>query len=272
MGDILERILAVKARELQQARARLPLEAVRSAALAQAPARGFARALHSRLEQGFAGVIAEVKKASPSKGVIREDFRPAETARDYAANGAACLSVLTDREFFMGSREALAAAREAVDIPILRKDFLIDPYQVYEARAWGADAVLVIMRAVDDAAALRLVETAHELGMDVLVETHDEEEIARALKLPVRLVGINNRNLRTFVTSIEQTLRLRHLVPEDRIVVTESGVHDAGDVQRLRACGVNAFLVGEAFMREPSPGAALNALFRTPPPSGGRTP
>ena len=263
MDDILERILAVKREEVKLARSAVSLEELKAEVQRQAPARGFARAMQQKVSEGRAAVISEVKKASPSKGLIRADFRPAEIAADYERNGAACLSVLTDRQFFMGSREALLAARAAVSIPILRKDFLVDPYQVYEARAWGADAVLIIMRAVDDALASDLAQTAFDLGMDVLVETHDEEEIERALKLPAKLIGINNRNLRTFETSIEQTIRLRHLVPEDRIVVTESGVHDASDVARLRGCGVNCFLVGEAFMRAPSPGAALNELFQT---------
>ncbi len=265
MADILQTILAVKARELAAARAALPLEKLKEQALAQAPARGFARALEAKVAQGFPAVIAEVKKASPSKGVICRDFDPVRTACDYAKNGAACLSVLTDVEFFMGSPEVLQKVRAAVDIPILRKDFLIDPYQVWEARAWGADAVLVIMRAVDDALALKLAQTAADLGMDVLVETHDEEEIERALKLPAGIIGINNRNLRTFQTSIEQTLRLRHLVPQERLVVTESGVKDEEDVRRLRQADIHAFLVGEAFMREPSPGAALARLFGTAP-------
>lgn len=263
MDDILERILAVKREEVKAARRALSLDELRTRAERQPPARGFARAMQDKMSRGRAAVISEVKKASPSKGLIRPDFHPAQIAADYERNGAACLSVLTDRQFFMGSREALLEARAAVSIPILRKDFLVDPYQVYEARAWGADAVLVIMRAVDDALAADLAGTAFDLGMDVLVETHDEQEIERALRLPARLIGINNRNLRTFETSIEQTIRLRHLVPEDRIIVTESGVHDAADVARLRGCGVNCFLVGEAFMRESSPGAALNRLFQT---------
>ena len=207
-------------------------------------------------------VIAEVKKASPSKGVICENFRPIETGLDYEAHGAACLSVLTDREFFMGSNDTFVAVRKHVNIPMLRKDFLIDVYQVYEARAMGADAVLVIMRALGDEKAAELTACAATLGMDVLVETHDEEEIERALKLPgTPMIGINNRNLRTFETSIEQTLKLKRLIPQDRLFVTESGIRTQEDVQRLRHAGVGAFLVGEAFMREISPGAALQELF-----------
>ncbi len=262
MADILEKILAVKVREVNEARQRRPLEAVRAEALEQSPARGFARALTEKIDAGLAVVIAEVKKASPSKGVICADFKPVETGRDYEAHGAACLSVLTDREFFMGSEEVFRSVRASVAIPMLRKDFMIDPYQVYEARAMGADAILVIMRAVDDETAGKLTHCALDLGMDVLVETHDEEEIARALKLPEStVIGINNRNLRTFVTDIEQTLALKRFVPDKRLLVTESGVRTVGDVKRLREAGVNAFLVGEAFMREASPGAALQKFF-----------
>ena len=196
-----------------------------------------------------------------SRGVAQPGSAPALTAADYEAHGAACLSVLTDHQFFHGSRLALQQARSASSLPILRKDFLVDPYQVYEARAWGADAVLVIMRAVDDALAMELAQTASDLGLDVLVETHDEIEIERALKLPAKLIGINNRNLRTFGTNIEQTMRLKDFVPQDRVLVTESGIHTVDDVSRLRQARVNAFLVGEAFMREPAPGEALARLF-----------
>ena len=262
MADILEKILTVKGREVSEAKALRPLELVKSAAAAQAPARGFARALVNKVQVGLPAVIAEVKKASPSKGVICDNFRPAETGTDYAEHGAACLSVLTDREFFMGSNEVFASVRRAVDIPMLRKDFMIDVYQIYEARAMGADAVLVIMRALDDAKAHELTVCAQSLGMDVLVETHDEEEIARALKLPGNpLIGINNRNLRTFMTSVDQTLALMHLVPPNRLLVTESGIRTVADVTRLRDAGVKAFLVGEAFMREASPGVAMHQLF-----------
>ena len=262
MTDILEKILAVKAAEVEKAKKERPMKALMAAAAAAPAPAGFARALQAKMRAGLPAVIAEVKKASPSKGVICECFEPAKTAQDYARNGAACLSVLTDRNFFMGSNEVFAAVREAVSIPLLRKDFLIDPYQVYEARAMGADAVLVIMRALDDDAALELTTCAQSLGMDVLVETHDAEEIERALKLPgCPILGINNRNLRTFETSIEQTLRFKDLVPQERLFVTESGIRTEEDVLRLRQNGVNAFLVGEAFMRESSPGAAMRRLF-----------
>lgn len=262
MTDILEKILAVKAREVELAKSKVGLQTLKKQAIAQTPACGFARALRVKMEAGLPAVIAEVKKASPSKGVICENFRPVETGLDYEAHGAACLSVLTDREFFMGANETFEAVRKRVQIPMLRKDFLIDPYQVYESRAMGADAVLVIMRALSDQKASELTACAAELGMDVLVETHDEEEIARALKLPGTLmIGINNRNLRTFETSIRQTLELKRLIPQDRLFVTESGILSRQDVHCLREAGVGAFLVGEAFMRESSPGAALQHLF-----------
>ena len=261
MSDILDRILAVKFKEVEQARAACPLSDLQAAVQELAPCRGFARALQDRVSQGLPAVIAEVKKASPSKGVICENFCPEAAALDYETHGAACLSVLTDKTFFQGSRQALQRARSASKLPILRKDFLVDPYQVYEARLWGADAVLVIMRAVDDALAMELAQTALRLGLDVLVETHDEEEIERALKLPATLIGINNRNLQTFKTNIEHTLSLRHFIPDDRVLVTESGIRTGDDVRRLREAGVSAFLVGEAFMREASPGQALKQLF-----------
>lgn len=262
MTDILEKILAVKAREVELAKSKVGLQTLKKQVIAQTPACGFARALRVKMEAGLPAVIAEVKKASPSKGVICENFRPVETGLDYEAHGAACLSVLTDREFFMGANETFEAVRKRVQIPMLRKDFLIDPYQVYESRAMGADAVLVIMRALSDQKASELTACAVELGMDVLVETHDEEEIARALKLPgTPMIGINNRNLRTFETSIRQTLELKRLIPQDRLFVTESGILSRQDVHCLREAGVGAFLVGEAFMRESSPGAALQHLF-----------
>lgn len=262
MTDILEKILAVKAQEVELAKTQVELPALKDRALAQLPARGFAQALQRKMNANRPAVIAEVKKASPSKGVICENFRPIETGLDYEAHGAACLSVLTDRESFMGSNDTFVAVRKHVNIPMLRKDFLIDVYQVYEARAMGADAVLVIMRALGDEKAAELTACAATLGMDVLVETHDEEEIERALKLPgTPMIGINNRNLRTFETSIEQTLKLKRLIPQDRLFVTESGIRTQEDVQRLRHAGVGAFLVGEAFMREISPGAALQELF-----------
>ena len=261
MTDILSEILAVKAQEVAQAKARIPFEEIRRRALSAAVPRGFVRAIEAKIEEGKSAVIAEVKKASPSKGVICRDFDPERTARSYEEAGATCLSVLTDTRFFMGGAEAFAAARSATSLPMLRKDFMIDPYQVYESRAMGADAVLVIMRALEDAAAVEISRTAVGLGMDVLVETHDASEIERALKLPARLIGINNRNLNTFVTDVGQTLRLRHLVGGDRIVVSESAIATPGDVAQLRKAGVSAFLVGEAFMKTPDPGRALAELF-----------
>lgn len=261
MSDILEKILAVKATEVAQAKQKISLEEIKVLAKQARVSRGFARSLQAKIDAGKSAVIAEVKKASPSKGVICKNFQPVLVAQDYEKNGAACLSVLTDRQFFQGSKEVLEAVNAAVSIPLLRKDFMIDPYQVYEARSWGADAILVIMRALDDQTAVELSSLAVDLGMDVLVETHDEKEIERALKLPAKLIGINNRNLRTFVTDIRQTIELNHLVPDDRLLVTESGVTTVEDVAKLRAAGVNAFLVGEAFMRRPLPGVAMTELF-----------
>jgi indole-3-glycerol phosphate synthase len=233
---------------------------VRRAQGASAP-RGFVAAIERRIEQGGAAVIAEIKKASPSQGVIRADFRPAEIARSYEHGGATCLSVLTDVDFFQGADAYLQAARAACALPVLRKDFVIDPYQVYEARALGADCILLIVSALDDAALRELAEVAASLNMDVLVEVHDGEELARALSLPVRLVGINNRNLRTFETSLDTTLNLLGKISGDRIVVTESAIHTAQDVALMRSHGVNAFLVGEAFMRAEEPGRELAKLF-----------
>ena len=206
-------------------------------------------------------MIAEIKKASPSRGVIRADFDPAAIARSYEAGGAACLSVLTDIDFFQGADAYLQQARDACTLPVLRKDFVIDPYQVYEARALGADCILLIVSALGDAALVELSLLAAELELDVLVEVHDGEELDRALDLPVQLVGINNRNLRTFETALDTTLQLRPRVPDDRILVTESGILDAADVATMRAAGVHAFLVGEAFMRAPEPGEALQRMF-----------
>jgi indole-3-glycerol phosphate synthase/phosphoserine phosphatase len=261
MSDILQQILQRKHEEVEQRRRELPLAELEARARDAAPARGFARALRARIDAGEAAVIAEVKKSSPSKGVIRPDFDPAAIARSYEAGGAACLSVLTDVDFFQGSDAALQAARAACALPVLRKDFTIDPYQVVEARALGADCILLIAAALDDRRMARLSEQALMLGMDVLIEVHDLAELERALQVPAPLLGINNRNLRTFEVSLDTTLQLREAVPTDRILVTESGIAAPQDVQRMRAAGVHAFLVGERFMREADPGAALRQLF-----------
>jgi indole-3-glycerol phosphate synthase len=261
MSDVLQRILAVKREEVAAAQRDRPLTAVRAAAEAAPAPRPFAAALRAAMAAGRAAVIAEVKKASPSKGILRADFDPAAIARAYAANGAACLSVLTDRQFFHGAPEYLAAARHACALPALRKDFTIDPYQVYEARAMGADAILLIVAALDLPRMRELEATAHALGLGVLVEVHDAAELDLALGLESPLLGINNRNLRTFETRLETTLDLLPRIPSGRLVITESGILTREDVGRMRAAGVNAFLVGEAFMRAPDPGAALALLF-----------
>jgi len=269
--DILTKILSVKAGELAAARAAVPpAEIERRAAAATAP-RDFAGALRAQIALGRPAVIAEIKRASPSRGVLRPDFDPPAIARSYAAGGAACLSVLTDATFFQGSAEHLRAARAACPLPVLRKDFVIDPYQVFESRALGADAILLIVAAFEDtaeesAATARMRElerTARALGMAVLAEVHDAAELDRALALETPLLGINNRNLRTFETTLETTIGLLARVPDGRLVVTESGILAAADVARMRGHGVEAFLVGEAFMRAPDPGAALGALFGT---------
>ncbi|MGH8026368.1 MAG: indole-3-glycerol phosphate synthase TrpC, partial [Pseudoxanthomonas sp.] len=218
-------------------------------------------ALHERIGTGDAAVIAEIKKASPSKGVIRNDFRPAEIAMSYEFGGAACLSVLTDVDFFQGADAYLQQAREACTLPVLRKDFTIDPYQVYEARALGADCILLIVAALDDGQLVELSGLAMQLEMDVLVEVHDIDELERALQVPVPLIGINNRNLRTFEVSLETTLAMKDAVPKDRLLVTESGIVVAEDIAKMRNAGVNAFLVGETFMRADEPGEALRQLF-----------
>ena len=261
MSDILQRILARKRDEVRERSARMPAREL-SARIVDAPApRGFRAAIDARIATGAAGVIAEVKKASPSQGVIRTDFRPADIARSYAADGAACLSVLTDVDFFQGADDYLVAARASCALPVLRKDFVIDDYQVYEARALGADCILLIVAALDDAQLADFSTLAHELGMDVLAEAHDATELERALKTSAALIGINNRDLRTFKTSLDTTLNLRSRVPADRLLVTESGIHTRVDVARMRDAGVNAFLVGEAFMRADDPGAELARLF-----------
>lgn len=261
MSDVLQRILARKAEEVAERSGARPLEVVRDAALAADAPRGFAQALRAKRTLDLPAVIAEVKKASPSRGVIRVDFDPAAIARSYEAGGAACLSVLTDADYFQGNDAYLQQARAACALPVLRKDFTVDAYQVYEARALGADCILLIVAALDDVRLADLTNLALELGMDVLVEVHDMDELERALQVPAPLLGINNRNLRTFDVSLETTLMLRDAVPADRILVTESGIAARADVARLREAGVHAFLVGEALMRERDPGAALRELF-----------
>jgi indole-3-glycerol phosphate synthase len=261
VSNILQRINAVKREEVEAGRAAMPQAAIERAARAQPAARDFVGAVRAKLAAGRAAVIAEIKKASPSKGVLREDFRPAEIAASYQAAGAACLSVLTDRQFFQGSPDYLQAARAACALPVLRKDFLIDPWQVFEARAMGADAILLIAASLSLAEMQEMERIAHELGMGVLVEVHDGAELDLALRLRTPLLGINNRNLRTFEVSLETTLGLLARIPPSRIVVTESGILRAGDVALMRANGVNAFLVGEALMRADDPGEGLRALF-----------
>jgi indole-3-glycerol phosphate synthase len=259
--DILKQIVARKHEEIRERTGRVSLEQLRQA-LAGAPApRGFTDALLRRTRAGAPAVIAEIKRASPSKGVLREDFRPAEIAASYARHGAACLSVLTDVDFFQGSDAYLRQARAACDLPVIRKDFVVDPYQVYEARALGADCVLLIVACLDDARLRDLNALAQQLGMDALLEVHDAPELERALALPNRMVGINNRDLRSFDVSLRTTLDLLGDIPRERLVVTESGVLTPADVGLMRDHGVNAFLVGEAFMRADDPGARLAELF-----------
>ncbi|OWQ83034.1 indole-3-glycerol-phosphate synthase [Roseateles aquatilis] len=263
MSDILDRINAVKRDEVAAAKARLPLAALRAEAESRTePTRGFETALRAKIAAGRSGVIAEVKKASPSKGVLREDFRPADIAASYERHGAACLSVLTDAPFFQGATEYLRQARAACALPVLRKDFMVDAYQVYEARAMGADCILLIAASLDDGLMTELEDCAQGLGLDVLVEVHDGQELDRALRLKTPMVGINNRNLKTFEVTLDTTLGLLKHVPPDRLLVTESGILGPDDVATMRDARVNAFLVGEAFMRAPDPGAALAELFR----------
>ena len=265
MSDILKRILDVKAGEVKAARAIRALDEVTEAARQAPPPRDFVGALRAKVAAGKAAVIAEVKKASPSKGLLRASFDPAAIARSYEQHGAACLSVLTDTQFFQGRLEDLELARSACSLPVLRKDFMIDPYQVFEARAAGADCILLIAAALSDEAMHALESTAHALGLAVLVEVHDGDELDRALALKTPLVGINNRNLRTFETRLETTLDLLGRIPEGRIVVTESGILKSDDVQRMRSRNVDVFLVGEAFMRAEDPGAELQRLFQVTP-------
>ena len=259
--DILKKILARKQQEIAERCKRVSLETLQQEAATVAPTRGFLQALQQRVRESRPAVIAEIKKASPSKGVLREHFEPAAIAASYAQGGAACLSVLTDVDFFQGSDAYLQQARAACQLPVLRKDFTVDPYQVYEARLLGADCILLIVAALDDAQLKDLLQLATELGLDALVEVHDATELARALATPATLIGVNNRNLHSFETRLETTLELLTGFPEDRLLVTESGLHTRQDVQRLREHGVNAFLVGEAFMKAEQPGEKLTELF-----------
>ena len=258
---VLRKIVARKFEEIKERQATRSEQEWLRVAQKASPVRGFVAAMEARLAQQQPAVIAEIKKASPSKGVIREDFDPVMIAREYDAAGAACMSVLTDRDFFQGHEDYLLAAREACQLPVIRKDFIVDTYQVAEARAINADCILLIVACLEDDQMQELAHCAAELGMDVLVEVHDEAELERSLALNTRLLGINNRNLHTFETSLDTTYRLLPQIPGDRIVVTESGIHTQKDVKFMQERGVNSFLVGEAFMREPHPGEALKSMF-----------
>ena len=261
MSDILNRILARKVEEIAERSARLPLAELRARVADQPDTRGFAAALESCVEAGRAAVIAEIKKASPSKGVIRADFDPVAIAQSYQRGGASCLSVLTDVDFFQGADAHLQQVRAACGLPLLRKDFTIDAYQVYEARVIGADCILLIAAALDDETLMDLALLAADLDLDVLVEVHDGDEMERALEIPAPLIGINNRNLRSFEVSLETSVNLRRNVPAERLLVSESGIATREDVAHLRTAGIHAFLVGEAFMRATDPGSELQRLF-----------
>ena len=259
--DILKKILQRKLEEIDERSHRLNIDQLKERIEKASPVRGFIRAIESKIAAGKPGVIAEIKKASPSKGVMREHFVPAEIARSYETHGAACLSVLTDRDFFQGGEDYLMQARAATLLPVIRKDFIIDPYQVYEARAINADCILLIVSALDDAELNELLALAHQLGMDVLMEVHDRDEMQRAIDSGAKLIGVNNRNLRTFEVSLQTTLDMLDMVPADRILVTESGIHTPADVKLMRDHNIHAFLVGEAFMKAAEPGEKLAELF-----------
>ncbi len=261
MTDILANILATKVAEVAEQAPTTPLAELKSRSADLPQCRGFVDAIESRISQGAPAVICEIKKASPSKGIIRENLNPAAVARSYAEGGAACLSVLTDQTWFQGHDDHLVAARQSCSLPVIRKDFVIDPYQVWQARVIGADAILLIVAALEDSALLELSELAMSIGLDVLIEVHNRPELERALKLPVRLIGVNNRNLRTFETSLQTTINMLGQIPADRTVVTESGIHQPEDIALMRQHNVHAFLVGEAFMSANEPGTRLKDLF-----------
>ena len=260
-SDALDKIMAFKAEEVAYAKSKLPIAELKARAADIEPARGFVQSLQTSLSEGRSAVIAEVKKASPSKGLIRENFNPAEIAESYQKYGASCLSVLTDKEFFQGSADYFSQARVASTLPMLRKDFLLDEYQVYESKAMNADCILLIVAALEDSLMEDLAGRALDLGMDVLVEVHNFRELQRGLKLGMPMIGINNRNLQTFETSLESTTSLLESIPDNVLVVTESGIHSESDVKLMREHGVNSFLVGEAFMRANEPGERLTELF-----------
>jgi len=262
--DILKKIIFRKMEEIQERCEKVPLRKMKQQAImaASEPTKGFADAMQAKLDIGESAVIAEIKKASPSKGILRDPFYPAEIAKSYQQHGAACLSVLTDKDFFQGSTAYLEEVREAVELPIIRKDFIIDDYQVYESRVMGADCILLIAAAIGDAQLYELTETALTLGMDVLIEVHNEEEMERALRLPLPMIGINNRDLHSFDISLDTTIRMLDMIKDDRIVITESGILTSEDVQKMRDNNVNSFLVGETFMRAENPGEKLAELFK----------